>query len=315
MRRNSIKRKRQDLLETWILQSLGGGSAKEAMANRAESLVCQAGVTRAPVRLAKIAELMGLNPRPIYKPNTMDGSIKIIDGVLRIILKHEKSTPQFANSHNFRRLRFTYAHEMSHALFYDLHAVPQKRLAPHGNYRLEEQLCNLAASRFLLPTPILQTELSNIKDLSPQLLCTLSDHFQVSIQTIAYRLTEFVCDKLQIDRFYMISLHGTGVRGLGVHKPRCIACFIPKPLTEKGMIFLHPFQGIDRIKNGTGTDSNPWSLEEFFSRAMHKQSGGTFQADETLRCPNGHYLRLKALHQTIGHGPLVWTTGTISDFQ
>ncbi len=171
---NGTPGERRNSLEAWIVQRFGGPDAKDGLAKHAEKLVLQAGELRAPVRLAKIAQGMGLDPHPIYKPNALDGALKIIDGSLRIVLRHNRSTPPSATSHQYPRLRFSYAHEMSHALFYELGRKPQIRIAPQENYRAEEQLCNFAASRFLIPTFLLQQEVTGMRDLSPELFCALS---------------------------------------------------------------------------------------------------------------------------------------------
>lgn len=298
-------------LATWIVDRFGGDDAKQAVSDYVEELVSKCGAISPPVRLAKVAERIGVNPNPIYKPNVTEGALKIVDGCIRIVLRNNSKTPPPPNSPRFRRMRFTYAHELGHTLFYDLDARPQTRVAPEGNYRFEEQLCNRAASRFLIPNFMLQKELAGVYELSPELLCALSNEFQTSVQTMAYRIAESVPDNLEADQIYILSTNAAGIRGLGVEKPRCLACLVPKQLSAQGLSFLHSFQGIDRIKQNSKTADSPWSLEEYFHKSLNRRIGEELATHETLRCPDGHVVQLSAVHKTIGDGPLVWTTGRI----
>src|ERR1051326_8929591 len=153
-------------LETWVLARFGGVDARQTLCDHAEKLVQATGTNLPPVNILMLAKAIGIVPWPIYESGT-EGAIKVIDSRARIVLRRlgkQHQTP-FAIS---GRTRFTYAHELGHALFYDLQSRPPIRLAPEGFHRLEEQLCNKVASRFIVPEFLLQSELSSVFELSPE---------------------------------------------------------------------------------------------------------------------------------------------------
>jgi len=299
----------QTPLEAWVLNQFGGVDAKQALCDHAEKLVQAAGITLPPVDMVKLAKAIGIDPWPIYEPGT-EGAIKVIDGRIRIVLRRTSQNRQ-APSAMVGRTRFTYAHELGHALFYDLQTRPPVRLAPEGFHRVEEQLCNKAASRFLIPEFLLGSELSGISELSPELLRDLAHKFQTSVQTIAYRVAEAFSSRLQSDRFYMLSANVTGIRGSGLEKPRCLICILPRQLLDQDVSFLQSYQGIDRVRRRVSQQSLAWSLEEYFQRKLDRKSGARVESEEVVESPLGSVLELKACHRTVERSGLVWTEGVV----
>lgn len=298
----------QTPLEAWVLDRFGGTDAKQALSDHAEKLVQATGITSPPVCIAKLAQIIGVDPWPIYEPSG-EGAIKVIEGRIRIVLRRSSQNRQ-APSALFGRTRFTYAHELGHALFYDLQVSPPVRLAPEGFHRIEEQLCNKAAARFLVPEFLLQSELSSVIGLSPELLRDLANKFQTSVQTIAYRVAEAFSAKLEPNRFYMLSANVAGIRGTGLEKPRCLICILSRRLLDQGVSFLQSYQGIDRVRSRVSGQSFSWSLEEYFLRRLDLRGGTRVESEEVVECPRGSVLELRACHRTVERSGLVWTEGT-----
>jgi hypothetical protein len=297
-------------LEKWVIDRFGGKDAKDGVSIHAEKLIYQAGIISPPVRLAKLAKAMGIDPAPLYDSKSTEGAMKVVDGRMRIVLRYGGKKAPGPESPGFNRMRFTYAHELAHSLFYDLQARPPVRMAPEGAYRSEEQLCNRAASRFLVPEFMLQSELSSIQELSPELLTQLGKTFQTSLQTIAYRVADSFSPKGGENRYYILSANVTGIRGLGISKPRCLLCFLPANLRDQGVCLLQSYQGIDRVKRRLLQQSLPWSLVDYFRRGLDKITETKFLSEEVVRSPNGALLELKGYHRTVGKSRMVWTQGT-----
>jgi hypothetical protein len=296
-------------LEDWVLNRFGGTDAKQAISEQAEKLVEATGINLPPVCIVKLAKVIGVDPWPIYEPGT-EGAIKVIDGRMKIVLRKTHAKHQASNA-MIGRTRFTYAHELGHALFYDLETLPPVRLAPTGFHRVEEQLCNRAASHFLIPEALLRHELSGIADLSPGVFRDLARTFQVSIQAIAYRIAETFSDKLKPNQFVMISASGSGLRGAGVEKPRCVVCILAPDLSVQNIAFLRSHQGIDRVRRRVQRQSLAWSLEEYFQREQNRKRDARLESEEVIECPCGSLVQVKVCHTTMDWSRLVWSEGTM----
>lgn len=296
-------------LETWVLSQFGGIDAKQALCDHAEKLVQATGTNMPPVDMLKLARTIGIDPWPVYEPGS-EGAIKILDGRIRIVLRKTSQNRETAVS-TIGRSRFTYAHELAHVLFFDPRTAPPIRLAPEGFHRLEEQLCNKVASRFLVPESLLQSELSSVFELSPELLRCLADKFQTSIQAMAYRVAEAFTNRLKPDRFYILSANVAGIRGTSFAKPRCLICILGQHLLDQGVSLLQSYQGIDAVKRCETEQSMQWSLAEYFQRRLDRQCGARLESEELVRCPGGPIVELKACHRTLDRSSLVWSEGTI----
>jgi hypothetical protein len=303
------KTKPETPLESWVLGRFGGVDAKQVLCEHAEKLVQATGTNLPPVNILMLAKAIGIDPWPIYESGT-EGAIKVIGGRARIVLrrlgKHQQ-TPFAIRG----RTRFTYAHELGHALFYDLQSRPPIRLAPEGFHRLEEQLCNKVASRFIVPQFLLQSELSSVFELSPELIRDLARRFQTSFQAMVYRVAEDFSHRLLPDRFCMLSANVAGIRGAAVEKPRCLICVLPPGLSAQDVSFLQCYQGIERVKRYDGQQTFRWSLEEYFSQGLDRKTGARVETDEVVKCPGGSVLELNWCHRTVEKSNLVWSDGTI----
>lgn len=298
---------KQKPLESWVLNRFGGTDAKQSLSEHAEKLVLSTGINLPPVSMVKLARVIGVDPWPIYEPGT-EGAIKVINGRMRIVLRKSNQN-RHAPSAMVGRTRFTYAHELGHALFYDLASNPPVRLAPTGFHRVEEQLCNKAASHFLVPGFLLKSELAGTNVLSPELLRELARKFQTSIQAIAYRVGEVFGDRMGPNQFYMLSANVSGIRGSGLVKPRCLICIVGRDLLEKKISFLQSYQGIDHIKRMVAGQKYAWSLEEYFHKLSDKQINTAAESEEEVECPQGLVLGLKVRHTSAGS--LVWSEGSL----
>src|SRR5438270_56385 len=123
------KNRRSDL-ELWVIEHFRGCDAKEAISRYAAKLVESTGIRTPPVCMVKLAKMVGIDPWPVYELGT-EGALKIVNGKLRIVLNRGRAILG-ARSSIGGRIRFTYAHEVAHALFYDLKSSPPVRLAPSG---------------------------------------------------------------------------------------------------------------------------------------------------------------------------------------
>jgi hypothetical protein len=309
----TAENRRQNPFESWVLSRFGGVDAKQAISEQAEKLVQATRIKEPPVCMVKLAKAMGIDPWPIYESGT-EGAIKIVDGRMRIVLRRSKEHSQRSAAIT-GRTRFTYAHELGHTLFYDLDVSPPARLAPAGYHRIEEQLCNKAASRFLVPEFLLKQELSGVIALSPEVFRCLAHKFQTSIQAIAYRLAESFSNKLEPNQFYMLSVNSAGFRGTGLEKPRCIICILGPSLSSQKISFLQSYQGIDHVKQRVQHSSLSWSLEEFFQKGLYQKSGSRVKSEEVVENPSGLILELKVCHSTMNQGGLVWSEGTLKPIE
>jgi hypothetical protein len=108
------------------------------------------------------------------------------------------------------RLRFSFAHELAHTLFYDL-TDPTPELAKRfraggGKNELEnlETNCNRLAAKLLLPAALVRRELGRAKALTSEFLVELAEKAGVSIEALIRRLND--ADQLLVDPFFPICI-------------------------------------------------------------------------------------------------------------
>jgi Zn-dependent peptidase ImmA (M78 family) len=77
-----------------------------------------------------------------------EGVTAVIDDKLRIFIRNNFSEEDIID----KRQRFTWAHEICHALLYDLTAVPPKPAADTPKDAQLEALCQSSAGYLLMPT-------------------------------------------------------------------------------------------------------------------------------------------------------------------
>ena len=212
-------------LKTWALERFGGSTPTEGIRVFAESLVQQAGQSEPPVRLAAIARLIGIDPKPVYRNVAQDGGLEKIEGKLRIVLKSASEQQPPVGSTMFMRMRFTYAHETAHGLFF---GSDGNRIAPNDDPKLEEEMCNYAAGRLLIPHFMLNGMqfLDAQSQLVPETLFQLAKLFQVSFHAFLLQAEEVIGTLLRPGSIYMLSRMERNRNGFGRSKPRCIMCIM-----------------------------------------------------------------------------------------
>ncbi len=301
--------KRPSDIDCWVLKQFGGVDARASIIQHAEELVRSAGTRNAPVKLSEIANLLNVNPAPIYSEGSTQGALKIVNGQLRIVLRSKIKRPPPAGSVSFRRMRFTYSHELAHALFYDREHKPPIRIAPRGCYRDEESLCNCAAATFLMPEYLLRPLLDHVAEPSLDLLEELAQLFQVSVHVVAIQSRALFQPKLHDDRVYMLSCKSSGPARTSVEKPRCVLAFVSANLSRKGVRILNPNQGIERISSNNAPPSGGWSLSVNFDKLITARPNEVMTVDEMLTCPGGEMVHFIGQH--IARGSFIWTSGRV----
>jgi len=293
----------------WLCQRWGGSSWQEAVENHCRQLLHETDNNKGPISLARVAARLGIDPRPeANKEVTTGGWLDLARG--RIVLP-EGSDRRL--SPRYGRARFTYAHELGHAMLYSFEKLPAVRLAPPCG-ELEEILCNHAASHLLMPRDVLMQELGGETVPSADLLRLVKERFEVSAVSAAIALHEVLSPHQKAGSFHMLSSLTGKHKTLGETKPRCVVCFLPPELREKGIEFLPSFKGLEHISRvANGQEYKTWSLVEFFSG----RRGGYFPKpttyNEVLVIPKP---KRRVFHLQSSHRPFdshsVWTSGTIA---
>jgi len=143
------------------------------------------GPLRPPVDPCELAELFGVMSIE-RRPMIPEGVLVPQRGGFRMYLQSNFSLDGQTDA----RARFTVAHELGHALLYDLNAevpVPLKG-SPKGE-RLE-RLCNVAASEILVPESLIKNELQSARVASADEIFVLASRFRVSVEMMMRRLHE-----------------------------------------------------------------------------------------------------------------------------
>jgi hypothetical protein len=157
------------------------------------SLLSSAGLQEPPIPLKPLLEKLGIKvqrvrskkPRGVKPPQALlaaKGS-----GLVAFLYEDDLKS-------QWRRGRFTLAHEIGHALL--IHTLRHPALiasleASPESHRQVEKLCNLAASEILMPTRAVRKALRE-HDFSPKGLISLYDRFLVSREVLVRRLAAVV---------------------------------------------------------------------------------------------------------------------------
>lgn len=152
-------------------------------------LLRRLGVTRPPVSLRPILDDLGIEFRwtdRSFRPGTGSATLEVAPGGYRIAV-HER-----AFRRQWRRARFTVAHEVLHALLYSLIRDPELIRSLDENesdHRQLERLCNLGAAELLAPSHWLRHDLRGT-DLAPASLLRLYDRYLVSQEVLTWKVAE-----------------------------------------------------------------------------------------------------------------------------
>jgi hypothetical protein len=155
-----------------------------AMRIACRTLLKECNVGRAlPIPLRPLCRRLGI--RVVRRRSAGAGTLRGVDGRMEIWLSGDSS--------NWRRERFTIAHEIAHVLVFSAWSVATKatdlELIDAHDERELESLCNLGAAELLMPTNALAEQVEAL-GVAPRGLQRLYDACLVSYETMLYRIAE-----------------------------------------------------------------------------------------------------------------------------
>ncbi len=317
-------------LGLWLCRTTGATNPRKALADRCAELIAALGDRHPPTRVGPLGQLLGLEPGPrvrpqiprgmldltsgqtylrSFRPIRPEGSLDLETGVISVQDRADQFRPLTFGER--ARMRFTCAHEIGHALFYNFNTRPARRSAPLGPRLEEERFCDYAARHFLLPAAWIEPEFAAHHRPSLALLRACAARYIVSLRVAAARAAEWFAPRLAANDFYLLSRVTTNAAGGGVKKPRCLGVFLSNRLRSEGVSFLRGYQGLAGVKR-VGVRVHDWSLNELHAGLCRKQPG--LQSGphvEILRCPDGSIVNLTSTHFRLGCTTTVWTEGRI----
>lgn len=273
--------------------------------------------------LKKIAKYMGLEEtEPLFHPIEETALLLYFNNQFRIVLKNKNRLPPDRKKYRslYRRMRFSYAHELGHLLFFDIKTG--KRRAPIPPNSKEEELCNAFASELVFPLNFVETDLKNILtngSLTPEEVIMLSNQYEVSLQVALIGIEKIAHKYIPEDEFILVSHRSfPSLRDECDVKPRCLV-FIASDKPQKGRrLFLPHRIGIDKIKP-VPILRGKWSLMEYYygkflgQISPYTKREKMVKMDEIIAWPplnrkKSYTIRLNVVtHQRIKNLPIVWT--------
>ncbi len=169
----------------------------------AETLSCNAAKNQFPVLLRQLAERRRVTSVE-FRPLLVDAMLTTHPEGFRILFNSNGDDPtelqkRFQNESASQvmpsRLRFSFAHELAHTLFYDLSdgtpKLAKQFRSGGGRTKLEnlERSCNKLAGQMLLPTPMLKAALKRMEAINPNSLSEFAKQAGVSIEALVRRLS------------------------------------------------------------------------------------------------------------------------------
>jgi hypothetical protein len=304
-------------LQNWVIQEFGGNevdSASAAMGIRCNRLFEDHHPLSRPVRVSRVAKALGIRPQPIYTtliPGMADGSLDVSTG--RIVIRTRGGEAPETGSSEHRRVRFTYAHELVHALFYSISGSVLQRIAPptrsDRERSQEETLCNCGARVLLMPDRLMEQVVASREIAAPDLLYNVMQAFEVNLEPAAYRMCEWVSPGPEESAFWMISKkdHAGG-------PPRCTVCALTGGLTARRLHLLAGRQPLDRLEPTSGDE--PWSLLQYvlLEPVRHGWDALKLAPNVEVVATETHIVKLRSRHRWLKWGrkpTYVWTEGTI----
>lgn len=143
---------------------------------------CGAG-DKLPIPLRPICRRLGI--QVVRRRALGTGTLRSTNGRLEVWLS--------ADSANWRRERFTIAHEIAHVLVFSSWSAGDGTARPYASHAHDERelesLCNLGAAELLMPAGPLAKSVAE-HGISPEGLRILYDACLVSFETMLYRLAE-----------------------------------------------------------------------------------------------------------------------------
>lgn len=291
--------------EAWVLNTYGGRTPVEGLLTAATALRVKAGQDRFPIMLSPIAELLGLNPAPLYRPLPCEACLLVQGDQLRIALRQPSGRAPQHDSYKFGRFRFSYAHELVHSMAFDFSLRPPVRIAPMPKGNEEEVICNKVAGGLLLPVDLLHEEIHG-RRIDAVTLVSLAAKARVSIQGLVVQFCAHGRILARPGTLFLLSKACKGTFLRGAHKPRCVAGGL---VTNRGTLQLPPMKGIESIFVREQS-SRRWSLVNYHGdMALGSNVGPVSVRNEIVVFPDGQPYVLNVTHERIHNSPYVWTWG------
>lgn len=158
-----------------------------------------------PIDLAAICRIVGVDYE--FRWMIPEGVTGVVDDKLKIFIRNNFPEEQVSE----KRQRFTWAHEICHALLYDLFSTPPKPAQDTPKGAQLESLCQNGAGYLLMPA----TEIKRIFNLSRPVasiddVVELSNQFAASYEVVIRRLKqESAC--LRTDYALVLTRNNNGV--------------------------------------------------------------------------------------------------------
>ena len=194
------------------------------------SLAKEQGGLTLPIDLAAVCRIIGIEWE--FRWMIPEGVTAVVDNKLKIFIRSNFSEEQVSE----KRQRFTWAHEICHALLYDLSFTPPKPVQDAPNDMQLEFLCQNGAGYLLMPG----TEIKRIFNLSRPVASiddavALNNHFGASYEVVIRRLKQ-ESDCLRADYALVLLRSHNGVDEiLGAAHDIWLKTFLSEP--ARGLAF------------------------------------------------------------------------------
>ncbi len=174
-----------------LCESQRTSTPEAAIRGAAARVLRQLGIQSPPVPLRPILDALGIHFEWSERSyaNGKGVAALVADGDGYRVLVHELSFRK-----NWRRTRFTIAHEIMHVLIFDIlqdaHLIAGLEDTTES-YELLERLCNIGAAELLLPSHWLREDLQK-HGVGPRALLSLYDRYLVSREALIWKLAEVI---------------------------------------------------------------------------------------------------------------------------
>ena len=171
-----------------LAKTLGTDTSQSAIVGIVSKLLTKCGQTSAPIELRAVTEELGINVQWERVESNGSGVASLSSHNDKLVVKfYEKSL-----ANNWRRTRFTVAHEIIHAAIVKVLADPLLISALDGScdsYKHLERLCDIGAAELLMPKTLFRQQLHH-GPLTSSRLRELYDTFMVSREALLLRVAE-----------------------------------------------------------------------------------------------------------------------------
>jgi hypothetical protein len=296
--------------ETWVVNRYGGPNPINGIQKHLDYLLRMTNQNELPVSLATIANEIGINNVPIYDKLLTVGNLILINGVFRISINRPSGRPITLLTPNLGRYRFTYAHELVHALLCDLTSRPNQRIAPLPKTNEEETLCNNGARYLLIPPKILEMSINSESEFDARKVVYFARKAKVSIQVLLLQMGKENLFPNKKNSIYLLSRIGYRSDGKGYRKARCIIGVYYNSEGNRHQ-FLGINSGLDRIKTNIKVDKK-WSLISFHEK-INVGSHFVYKdiKNEEIILPNKSCAIFSGKYEQVQNSQYIWTTGSL----